>query len=274
VGLKGLRQGTEYLVENKGGGGNRRWTPRISWKDKETKTITFLTPADEIAKIKVHEFIKVPDAEAKDGFRWANLMCRKDPAWQEESGNKCAACDILGHKAKERQVAVAVELESVGGAKSKQFKVRTRSVDREDGTKVEYPIYGLVYQGYKNFYAWFAAHAEREGELTGFVFDVTRKGNDETTNYPVFTVHNAEVDFGEFEFPTLLELVEEFGSQEAYDRELGDIDPGSATLSQGYNADEQEETTNEPPSRGKTKFEELRESLPGNPQPAGAVERY
>jgi hypothetical protein len=148
VGLKGLRQGPAYLVENKGGGG-RKWTPRISWKDGETKTIAFLTPADEIAKIKVHEFAKVPDPDAKDGFRWANLMCRKDPAWIEESGNKCAACDILGHKAKERQVAVAVELESVGGAKSKQFKVRTISRDRDDGTKVEYPQYGLVSQGYK-----------------------------------------------------------------------------------------------------------------------------
>jgi hypothetical protein len=68
----------------------------------------------------------------------------------------------------------------------------------------------------------------------------------------------------------LLELVEDFGSQETYDRELGMLDP-SSSLNQEY-----EPGSTEPVERtsGLTKFEELKAQLPGNVTSADGVEKY
>lgn len=262
--LAGLRKGTAYMTETKSGGG--RWTPIFRWQDGDTKTLTFVTPAEEIAKIKVHEWVKVFDNSEK-GFHWTHLMCRKDPAWSEESGNTCELCDVIGHKPKERHAAVAVELETIGGAKSKSFKVRTREFTRQDGTTAEYPQWGLVLQAFGNFYSYFSALAEREGDITGYVFDIARKGSDAKTAYPVFPIANAEFSLADVEIPSLEELLERIGSSEAYARELDGVEPGSQTE---FSDDTQDAT----PAPARTKFEELRESLPGFVRTAGEVETY
>lgn len=257
--LEGLRQGREYLVESSNKG-VPRWTPFISWKNGDTKTIAFITSADEVAKIRLHNFVKIP-ADNEKGFTWDSFMCRKDPAWAEESGNQCQLCDIIGHKAQERHVAIAVELEPVGNAKSKQFRVRTVEREREDGSKVEYPQWGLVAQAFGNFYNYFTTFAEREGDIVGHVFDVTRKGADTQTAYPVFPISNAEVvDLDQYDIPTLVDVLGEMGSQEKYDEKLNGVEPGSQE--QDYdNSFAPEEASTEGNGRSRTRFEELKAGL-------------
>lgn len=257
--LAGLRQGREHLVQSSAGG-RGRWTPFISWEDGDTKTIAFLTSADEIAKVKFHNYVKVP-ADNQRGFNYSAFMCRKDPAWAEESGNTCQLCDVIGHKPTERHVALAVELEPVGDQKSKEFVVRTRLHKREDGTEVEYPQYGLVAQAFGNFYNYFSTYAEREGDITGVVFDIARKGNDTKTAYPVFVINNATISgLEDHEFPTLEEVLTDMGSQEKYDRDLNGVEPGSQE--QKYvDSYAPEEATSSGNERSRTKFEELKSSL-------------
>jgi len=55
--LSGLRQGPRYLKPSSG----KSYTKYISWKDGDAKTIAFLTPAEEFAKVRLHNFVKVED---------------------------------------------------------------------------------------------------------------------------------------------------------------------------------------------------------------------
>lgn len=263
--LTGLRQGREYLKETQRKG---RWTPFIYWKDKQTKTITFLSSADEVAQVLMHTYVKIP-ADNEAGFIPENFMCRKDPAWAEESGNYCQLCDEIGHKPTVRHVAVGVELEPVGGEKSKQFRVVTVKRDREDGTTVEYPKWGLIVQAYNNFFNYFSTFAEREGDIVGHVFDVARKGNDTKTAYPVFPIANAEIQgLEDVEAPSVLEIMNDMGSQEKYDRLLGSVEAGSQDQFEESFAPE--EASTEGNEQARTKFEQLRNALQDDKKQNGA----
>lgn len=223
MGLAGLRQGVEYLKPSSGGGG--RFTPYISWKENDVKTIAFVTPVEKIAKVKIHNFIKVP-SDNERGFNWETFMCRKDPAWMNESNGECYICDVLGKKPQERHVAVAVELEVQ--MKPNQpvvlsAKVKTRNFKREDGTEIDYPVWGLVIQGFKNFYNYFTAFGQKYGSINHTIFDITRIGGDESTAYPITPLSGADVpDLSAYldQIPSIEELLEKLGSKEKYDTAL------------------------------------------------------
>lgn len=267
--LAGLRKGADYLVPTSGSAGSAKRPGFISWKDGDAKIIAFLTPMEEIPIVKWHNFIKVPVLDPKPGqkdFRYATFMCRKDPAWAEESGNTCYLCDTIGHKPEEKHVAVAVELEPVlDGRKVVDLKVKTRSYTRDDGTVTEYPQWGLVIQKLSNFYSYFSAWREKwDREITEIAFDVTRKGADKGTTYPTFPIETAELpDFTEFgdKIPQLEDVLENLGSLEHY-TELQGIEPGSQTNPFADDDDTPTATTPQATEGAKqSKFEELKAKL-------------
>jgi hypothetical protein len=222
--------------------------------------------------VKWHNYIKIPTPGGQKDFRYATFMCRKDPAWAEESGNQCYLCDIIGHKPDEKHVAVAVELEPIRtGRKVTELKVKTRQYTRDDGSVVEYPQWGLVIQKLSNFFSYFSAWREKyDTEITEVAFDITRKGGDKSTTYPVFPIETADIpDLSEFEdkIPSLEDVLENLGSLEHY-AELQGIEPGSQespfanedAVNEGRLVDEERARESNVSSK-LTKFEEMKLAL-------------
>lgn len=263
MGLSGLRQGPAYLKPSSGGG---KFTPYISWSDGDAKTILFCSTVDEIAKVRIHNFVKVKSDNDR-GFNYETFMCRKDPAWVEESSGECYLCDVLGHKAQERHCAIAVELDVQ--MKPNQPVVQSASValktfKRDDGTEVNYPQWGLIIQGYKNFFNYFTAFGAKYGSINQTMFDVSRVGGDEHTSYPIVALAGTDIpDLSPYEdqIPTLVEVLEKLGSKEKYDSQL----IGAEEIEQTPDF-----TTQETGASLRTKFDELKETLPLD----GSLESY
>lgn len=248
--LAGVRQGTAALKPSGGGG---KFVPFISWSDGDAKTVTFLTPADQIAKIKIHNFVKIPD-DSQKGFHWDTFMCRKDPAWLEESEGQCPLCDVVGHKPKDQNVAIAVELTPLvkpGTSFVTGLEPVIRTFKKQDGTEGTAVQWGLVIQSFGNFFNYFAARAKKYGDITGIAYDISRIGNDKNTAYVIDALNNIELpNLTEYQIPTLLEVLESIGSAEKYERDLGD---GTTVELSEY------DSPGESPEEVKTLFERLQE---------------
>lgn len=261
MGLAGLRTGTEYLKPSSGK--KKKWTPFISWSDGDSKTVAFLTPIDQVAKVRMHDFVKVP-ADNEKGWRFEHFMCRKDPAWLAESGGFCPLCDEIGAKVVEKHTAVGLELEPItnGTPQVTGLNVVTKNYQREDGTEVSYPQWGLIRQSFGNFFNYFTAFGQKWGDITHVAFDVARVGGDRTTSYIIMPVIGIEVpDVSEYEIPSLSDVLESLGSKEKYEENL----PGAEEIDQTPNFDETETTFSPAETTGegfKTKFEQLKSQLP------------
>src|SRR3954469_1258013 len=89
-----FRKGTDLIkqaAESKGG--KRKFTKNIYWKTGDVRTIAWVTPADEIPKVRLHQMIRVPDDRFESGIRYETLLCKKDPSMVDESGGVCPLCD-------------------------------------------------------------------------------------------------------------------------------------------------------------------------------------
>lgn len=222
--LAGLRKGTDEIRKSaESGGGGNKFTSFIGWKDGDTKLVYFLTPAEEIPKLKVHSFVEIP---TDDGVRYDTLVCRKDPAFREESGNTCDLCDRVGHAATEKFVALAVELEP----STRKGKVITgvtpamRKFTTRDDEEREVPQIGLVIQASRNFFAPYVAWDGRV-DLEETSFEVQREGASTDTKYYFFPV-NAHPDLSDIEVPSLEDVIERMGSEEKYES-VAVLAPGS-----------------------------------------------
>lgn len=225
--LTGLRKGTEEIHKAEKGGGGGKYTSFIGWKDGDTKLVYFVTPAEEIPKLKLHSFVEIPyeDSDGNEATRYDTLVCRKDPAFREESNNTCDLCDRVGHNPTEKFVALAVELEPIkDGKKIKGVTPLMRSYEDRDGNEQEVPQVGLVIQAARNFFAPYVAWDGRV-ELAETSFEVQREGASTDTKYYFFPV-NAAPDLEGLEIPELLDVIERMGSEEKYES-VADVQPGS-----------------------------------------------
>lgn len=221
--LEGLRKGTEEIRKSAESSGGGRFTPFIGWKDGDVKLIHFLTAAEDIPKVKLHTFVEIP---TDDGTRYDSFVCRKDPAFREESGNTCKLCDEIGHVATEKFMALAVELEAIkDGKKIKAVSAAMRKFEDREGNEREVPQIGVVIQGAKNFFSYLSAFDERE-DLSDASFEVQREGASTDTKYHFFPI-GAVPDLSDLEVPTLESIIERMGSEEKYATDLEGVLPGS-----------------------------------------------
>lgn len=221
-----LRQGKDLIKRSAEPGGNRKgsttYTPYISWKTDESKNLFFITPIEEVPKVLMHNFVRkyVIDNNGVRKERWLTFMCRKDPAWRSESNGYCPLCDDIGHKATERFVALAVEVEPImEGKRTVGVKVAYREATDKDGNEVEYPAVGLVVQGPK-FFGTLVAYDQKR-DISELSWDITREGEGLKTQYVFFPIEGMpSLDEIASAIPDLNEILSELGSQEKYDRDL------------------------------------------------------
>ena len=268
-----FRKGTDLIkqaAENKGGG--RRFTPNIYWKPGDVRTLAFVTSADEIPKVRLHQMVRIPDDSRESGFKYETFLCKKDPSMSDESGGACELCDRVGAEATDRFVALAVELEAIKeGKRVKEVKVkyvsRKRTNDKGVEEEVEYPQWGIVIQAAKNFFSYFAAYDEATGDIREVAWEIHREGGSTDTKYhsfPLMSGPNAVAlpDMSEVldNIPTLEELLEQMGSDEKYEQ-IATLEVGSQPSFGGKKRSEDSGTV--PSGDRSTEFAKIREEVVG-----------
>ena len=264
---KDFRKGVDVIKAAAESKGNRKFTPNIYWKAGDVRSIAWVTAADDIPKVRLHSFVRVPDDSREAGFRYETFICQKDPALVDEYGGQCDLCDRIGADVAEKFVALAIELEPVKeGRKVTDLKVKKDFVKRDDGTEVEYPRWGLVTQASKNFFSYFAAYDSSQGDIRDVAWTITREGGSTDTKYHSYVVMNGPnavplPDLSEVieNIPTLEELLEEWSSEEKYAM-TKEVEAGSQPT-YGGKKDKSEPTGTVPSGDRKTEFEKIKDEV-------------
>ena len=217
-----VRTGKKAILGEKKGK-STRFASYINWKDNDTKTLYFITPVDEVMRIMMHQFVKKV-VETDDGGEkdlWLNFMCRKDPAWLDESNGECQLCDELGHKAVEKVLAIAVEVEpTMSGKRPMGVVVKTHPGTDRDGNEREYPNVGIVTQSAHNFFQYLLTQSERR-DISDVSWEITREGTGLQTKYNFYPIEfSPDLDDVVDHVPDLYDYVADLGSAERYEREL------------------------------------------------------
>lgn len=232
--------------ESKGGKGNNPYPafcPQILWRDdREEKFVVFLNRPEDIPTVALHTF--VPVGEWPSGkTRYDEFIDRTDPGVGEDSDD---LTDRLGHRAQQRSLAVAVELEAtyttVGGRKRPTgFSVKTETYTRktEDGgtEEVEAPLLGLIVQSPRNFFGWVGSFHESTAPIEETPLQVVRRGKDASTAYDFTPFLDQPIDYS-----NLFDLLENVsylrGEENLYTGEPGldaAINIGEAMLNKRLN---------------------------------------
>ena len=225
-----LREGTGLIKDSAEGKGIKRFTPNIYWaKSGDLKAVAFITEADKIVKAKLHQFVQIPDDKLERGYRNEMFLCKKDPAMLDYSNGKCPLCDVIGHNATERFVSVGVELDVIrDGKRPKEIKIKYRTVEKDDGTEKEYPVWGMIIQASPNFYSYLAAYEESQGDIRERGFEIMRDGEGIKTKYHFMPIMAELPDLSELvdELSPVDILLEEVSTDEHY-AQLSGVKPGS-----------------------------------------------
>lgn len=179
--------------------------PEIKWvDDREEKYIAFLNRPEDIPTVALHTFVPVGTATSKAGkeyTKYETFIDRRDPGIGEDSDD---LTDRLGHRAQQRSLAVAVELEptysTVNGRKRPTgFQVKTETYDRktEDGgtEEVVAPVIGLIVQSPRNFFGWVGSFHESTAPVEETPLQVIRRGKDAGTAYDFTPFLDQPIDY-------------------------------------------------------------------------------
>lgn len=205
----------------KSGNTNRTETKWFYWKGGETKALRFLTDANDIFIVPVHENVPTHDGKNK------TFVCRK--AFE-------AACELCDQKVYRRDVGygTAVLREEVRDENNKVTGYRdvTETYDEViDGKTVtkKRPYVGIVSQGLRNFWNQIAVISEKYGSLRDREIEIMRQGAGTDTTYMAFALDAKPIENIDGRYEKFVPDVEGFlnriGSEEYYQKELHGIKP-------------------------------------------------
>jgi hypothetical protein len=194
------------------------------WKAGETKAIRFLTDANDIFVVPVHENVPAHDGKNK------TFVCRK------AFDSSCELCDNkvyrrdVGYGAAVLREEVYEEVE--GQKKLTGYRDVTTNYEAEENGKTvlkKKPYVGIVSQGMRNFWNQIAVISEKYGSLRDREIEVMRQGAGTDTTYMAFALDKKEIENIETRYSKFVPDIEAFlnriGSQEYYDAQLRGIKP-------------------------------------------------
>lgn len=242
-----LRKGREHLKKAAAkSGGDFQGSRFFYWEDGETKVLRFLTDAEDIITVYVHEMVPTHDGKQK-GF-----ICR------QEFGEQCELCD--GEvKRREKGYGIAVWREEVReGGKIVGYQDVTEEEEKDGKTKTV-PWVGIVAQGPKNFWSMLDAAYDKYGSIRERDFELMRKGKSTDTQYHMFPIDPIEIPNIDERYknylPDLEGMLGRMGSAEYYDKHLRGITKDD---------DGKKDNSSQPAQKGdddlddETEFEKLR----------------
>lgn len=196
--------------------GSGDYLPNIFWKDDKAgegkqykKVVRFLT--DDVITTKVYAFVKGgPDGKGRDFLAPGSLVDDNgQPLWSELAGEKdyFITNNILlptfkgdlkpaAKIAQEKTIGLAVLREEYtvnqDGRAVPHVRdlIETRKWTTQDGEEKteEGPVYGIINQGYKNFWSILAGYFTRYGTICDRDYEITRSGNGTNTAYSIIAV--------------------------------------------------------------------------------------
>ena len=190
------------------------------WKAGEAKAIRFLTDANDIFVVPVHENVPAHDGKNK------TFVCRK--AFD-------ATCELCDNKVYRRDVGygVAVLREEVKeDGKTTGYRDVTSTYEADENGKTvlkKKPYVGIVSQGMRNFWNQIAVISEKYGSLRDREIEIMRQGAGTDTTYMAFALDKKEIENIDSRYSKFVPDIEAFlnriGSQEYYDAQLHGIKP-------------------------------------------------
>jgi len=229
---KGMAAVRESIERSQRSSGPKTYTETnwFYWRAGETKALRFLTDANDIFVVPVHENVKAVDGKNK------TFVCRS--AFD-------ATCELCAAKVYRRDVGygVAVLREEVsemvdGVQKFTGYRDVTSNyettVDGKTVTKKK-PYVGIVSQGMRNFWNQIAVINEKFGSLRDREIEIMRTGAGTDTTYMAIALPEKPIEGIEDRYSKFVPDVESFlnriGSQEYYDAQLHGIVKEKETVS-------------------------------------------
>ena len=227
---KGMAAVRESIERSQKSSGPKTYTETnwFYWRAGETKPLRFLTDANDIFVVPVHENVKAVDGKNK------TFVCRT--AFE-------ATCELCANKVYRRDVGygIAVLREEVyeevdGQRKLTGYRDVTSTyetvVDGKAVTKKK-PWVGVVSQGMRNFWNQIAVINEKFGSLQDREIEIMRTGAGTDTTYMAIALPEKPIEGMKERYSKFLPDVEAFlqriGSQEYYDAQLHGIVKEKAT---------------------------------------------
>lgn len=158
-------------------------TPRpqfIQWAQDEKKFVQFVTPLEEIPRVKMHQFI-ITGARDDGSLIYNDFVSRRDAGLDGEDGYD-PIWTRFDLPPRDRCVAAAIALEPKRDSDGKisGWEVATKTTRKGDSV----PEIGLIIQHPSNFFSWLATFESDTGaSIQDCVFSVTRRGEKISTRY-------------------------------------------------------------------------------------------
>lgn len=183
--MPNFRKGGAAILQNptptySGAGENGPRPQFIQWAQDEKKFIQFITPLEDIPRVKMHQFI-ITGTRDDGSLIYNDFVSRRDAGIDGEDGYDpiWTRFDLAP---RDRCVAAAVALEPKRGSDGKisGFDVASKTTKKGDVI----PEIGLIIQHPSNFFSWLATFESDTGSsIQDCVFSITRRGEKISTRY-------------------------------------------------------------------------------------------
>lgn len=167
----------------------------IQWAQDEKKFIQFITPLEEIPRVKMHQFI-ITGARDDGSLIYNDFVSRRDAGLDGEEGYD-PIWTRFDMPPRDRCVAAAIALEPKRDSDGKiaGWNVATKNTRKGDAV----PEIGLITQHPSNFFSWLATFESDTGSaIQDCVFSVTRRGEKISTRYEFIKTDFPPVDIKEY----------------------------------------------------------------------------
>lgn len=235
---KGMAAVRESLERSQKSSGPKTYeqTKWFYWTAGETKALRFLTDANDIYVVPVHENVPSHDGKKK------TFVCR------EAFDAPCELCarehGAPGKYRRDVGYGVAVLREEVKeDGKTTGYRDVTEEYEATvDGKTVikKRPYVGIVSQGMRNFWNQVAVIAEKYGNLRDREIEIMRNGAGTDTTYMAFALPEKVIEGMDDRYAKFVPDVEAFlnriGSQEYYDAQLHGVVKEKTATAQASNS--------------------------------------
>jgi len=197
--MPNFRKGSAAILANpqRSAAANNDGNPRpqfVQWEQEEKKFIQFITPLEDIPRVKMHQFIIT--GQRDDGsFIYNDFVSRRDAALDGPDGYD-PIWTRFDTQPRDRCVAAAAALEPIRGSGNKieGWEIAAKTNRRGEST----PEVGLIIQHPANFFSWLATYESDTGNaIQDRVFTVTRRGEGINTRYDFIATDFPSFDAGE-----------------------------------------------------------------------------
>lgn len=238
-------------------------TKFLSWGDNESKVVRFLTSANDIIFVDMHEFVQSHDGKkrsyvCKENFGIECELCARPFGSKQAPGTMRREVGygivVLREPKFSKDTETGRNIRVFAGSAENQYPDhRDAIVEYElDGKMAKAPYVAIINQGIR-FWGQIAVHANRLEDqglsLTDRDFEIIRMGKGTQTSYSVIPAYGTPInDIEKYNpyLPDIESLLKRMGSPEYYDRYLRGVESAPKNGNFTMNNTSNSSSTNSP----------------------------